>query len=156
MKKSRYTEEQIIGFIKQAESGLPIKDLCRKGGFSDATFYKWRAKYGGMDVPDARRLRELEAEMSNEDDDRGIEPEWTRVEALRKSAAHRLGSTPFNSPTGKGADRIFCATICLTLVSRLSLLCRMSTYVAPSTERQHLVYVETTSAFLGHRRSFSR
>ena len=42
--------------------GLPIKELCRKGGFSDATFYKWRAKYGGMDVPDARRLRELEAE----------------------------------------------------------------------------------------------
>jgi putative transposase len=45
MKKSRYTEEQIIGFIKQAESGLRIKDLCRKGGFSDATFYKWRAKW---------------------------------------------------------------------------------------------------------------
>jgi len=42
MRKSRYTEEQIIGFIKQAESGLPIKELCRKGGFSDATFYKWR------------------------------------------------------------------------------------------------------------------
>ena len=57
MKKSRFSEEQIIGFIKQAEAGMPIKEICRKGGFSDATFYKWRAKFGGMDVPDARRLR---------------------------------------------------------------------------------------------------
>lgn len=62
MKKSRYSEEQIIGFLKQAEAGMPIKELCRKGGFSDATFYKWRAKYGGMDVADARRLKELESE----------------------------------------------------------------------------------------------
>jgi putative transposase len=62
MKKSKYTDEQIIGFLKQAEAGVPIKDLCRKGGFSDATFYKWRARFGGMDVPDAKRLRELEAE----------------------------------------------------------------------------------------------
>ena len=61
-KKSRFTEEQISGFIKQAEAGVPIKELCRKGGFSDATFYKWRAKFGGMDVPDAKRLRELESE----------------------------------------------------------------------------------------------
>ena len=62
MKTSRYTEEQIIGFLRQAEAGVAVKELCRKGGFSDATFYKWRAKYGGMDVPDAKRLRELEAE----------------------------------------------------------------------------------------------
>ncbi len=44
------------------QAGIPIKEICRKGGFSDATFYKWRAKFGGMDVPDARRLRELEGE----------------------------------------------------------------------------------------------
>ena len=62
MKKSRYSEEQIIGFLKQAETGMPIKELCRKGGFSDATFYKWRAKFGGMEVSDAKRLKELEGE----------------------------------------------------------------------------------------------
>jgi putative transposase len=62
MKKSRYSEQQIIGFLKQAEAGMPIKELCRKGGFSDATFYKWRAKFGGMEASDAKRLRELESE----------------------------------------------------------------------------------------------
>ena len=50
----RFIEEQIIGFIKQAEAGMPIKGLCRKGGFRDATFSKWRAKFGGVDVPHAR------------------------------------------------------------------------------------------------------
>ncbi len=64
MKKSRFTEEQIIGFLKQAGAGLPITELCRKGGCSDATFYKWRARFGGMEVADAKRLRELESENS--------------------------------------------------------------------------------------------
>ena len=62
MKKSRFSEEQIIGFLKQAEAGMPVVEICRKGGFSDATFYKWRAKFGGMSVPDAKRLKDLEAE----------------------------------------------------------------------------------------------
>ena len=62
MRKSKFTEEQIIGFLKQAEAGMSVADICRSGGFSDATFYKWRAKFGGMEASDARRLLELEAE----------------------------------------------------------------------------------------------
>lgn len=62
MRKSKFTEEQIIGFLKQAEAGMPVAEVCRTGGFSDATFYKWRAKFGGMEVSEASRLRELEAE----------------------------------------------------------------------------------------------
>ena len=60
--KKRYNEEQIIGFLKEAEAGIPVKELCRKHGFSDSSFYTWRAKFGGMDVPDAKRLKALEAE----------------------------------------------------------------------------------------------
>ena len=62
MRKSKFTEEQIIGFLKQAEAGLAVAEICRKGGFSDATFYKWRAKYGGMQAGEATRLREVETE----------------------------------------------------------------------------------------------
>lgn len=60
--KKRFSEEQIIGFLKQAEGGVPIKDLCRKHGFSDISFYTWRNKFGGMEVPDAKRLKALEQE----------------------------------------------------------------------------------------------
>ena len=62
MRKSKFSEEQIIGFLRQAEAGMPVGEICRKGGFSDATFYKWRSKFGGMEASDAQRLRELEAE----------------------------------------------------------------------------------------------
>ena len=60
--KKRFTEEQIVEFLKQAEAGVPVKELCRKGGFSDAAFYKWRQRYGGMQVSEVKRVRELEAE----------------------------------------------------------------------------------------------
>src|SRR4051812_7769248 len=62
VKKKRFTEQQIIGFLKEAEAGVPVKELCRKHGFSDAAFYGWRTKFGGLQVNEARRLRELEAE----------------------------------------------------------------------------------------------
>ncbi len=62
MKKLSFTDEQIIGFLRQVEGGVPVKDLCRKHGLSDATFYKWRSRLGGLDVSEARHLRELESE----------------------------------------------------------------------------------------------
>lgn len=60
--KKRFTEEQIIGFLREAEAGMPVKDLCRQHGFSEASYYLWRSKFGGMSVPDAKRLKELEVE----------------------------------------------------------------------------------------------
>jgi putative transposase len=62
MKRSRFTEEQIIGILREQEAGIPVADLCRKHGLSSPTFYKWKAKYGGMDVSEARRLKALEDE----------------------------------------------------------------------------------------------
>jgi putative transposase len=61
-KGKRHTEEQIIGILKQADAGVPIPDLCRQYGISNATLYKWRSKFGGMDVSDAKRLKGLEGE----------------------------------------------------------------------------------------------
>jgi putative transposase len=62
MKKSRYTEEQIIAILKQHEAGVKTADLCREHGISDATFYNWKAKYGGLDVSEAQRLRQMDDE----------------------------------------------------------------------------------------------
>jgi len=62
MKPKRFSEEQIIGILKQAQADMKIVDLCRMHGISDATFYNWRSKYGGMEVSEAKRLKELETE----------------------------------------------------------------------------------------------
>jgi putative transposase len=62
--KKRFSEEQIIGFLREADKGVAVKDLCRRHGFSEASYYLWRSKFGGMDVSDAKRLKALEVENS--------------------------------------------------------------------------------------------
>jgi len=84
--KKRFSEAQIIGFLKEADGGVPVKELCRKYGFSDASFYLWRSKFGGMDVSDAKRLKALEVENARLKRllaETMLENEVTR-EALRK------------------------------------------------------------------------
>lgn len=84
--KKRFTEEQIIGFLREAESGLSVADLCRRHGFSEASYYLWRNKFGGMSVSDAKRLKELETEngrLKRLLADALLENEVTK-EALRK------------------------------------------------------------------------
>lgn len=84
--KKRFTEEQIIGFLREADAGVSVKDLCRRRGFSPASFYQWRAKFGGMSVSEAKRLKALEVENTRLKKllaDAMLENEITR-EALRK------------------------------------------------------------------------
>ena len=86
MKKGRFTEEQIIGFLREADKGIALKELCRKHGFSEASYYLWRSKYGGMDISDAKRLKALEVENARLKKllaDALLENEVTK-EALRK------------------------------------------------------------------------
>jgi putative transposase len=84
--KKRFSEAQIIGFLKEADSGVSVQELCRRHGFSEASYYLWRSKFGGMDVSDAKRLKALEAENARLKKllaESVLENEVTR-EALRK------------------------------------------------------------------------
>ena len=65
MRKSKFTETQIVSMIKEAESGIPVPEICRKHGIGQSTFYKWRSKYGGMEASDVKRLKELEEESAH-------------------------------------------------------------------------------------------
>lgn len=64
MKSSKFTETQIVSILKQADAGVPVKDICRQAGISAATYYAWKSKYGGLDASELRRVKELEAENS--------------------------------------------------------------------------------------------
>ena len=84
--KKRFTEAQIVGFLREVDAGVPVKDLCRKHGFSEASYHLWRSKFGGMNVSDAKRLKELEIENTRLKKllaDSLLENEVTR-EVLRK------------------------------------------------------------------------
>lgn len=90
--KKRFTEEQIIGFLREADVGLPIKELCRQHGFSEASYYLWRNKFGGMNVSDAKRLKDLEVENARLKKllaESLLENEVTK-EALRKSGKRTI------------------------------------------------------------------
>jgi putative transposase len=64
MKRARFTETQIVAILKEADSGVPVKDVCRKYEISDATYYNWKSKYGGMEASDLKKMKELERELS--------------------------------------------------------------------------------------------
>ncbi|ESZ02757.1 hypothetical protein X737_38020 [Mesorhizobium sp. L48C026A00] len=96
MKRSRFSEEQIIGILKEHEAGVSVKDLCRQHGVSDASIYKWKAKYGGMEVSEAKRLKTLEEENAR--------LKWLLADAMLDNAALKdlLGKNVWSAPSVQG------------------------------------------------------
>jgi len=87
MRKSRYSEEQIIRVLQEVESGRPVKEVCREYGVSTASYYSWKAKYGGMDINEARRLKELELE--NRRLKRAVADLTLREQALKETLSRK-------------------------------------------------------------------
>ena len=93
--KKRFTEAQVVGFLREADAGLPVKDLCRKHGFSEGSYDLWRSKFGGMRVSDAKRLKELEIENGRLKKllaDSLLENEVTREVLRKKWEPHQSGA----------------------------------------------------------------
>ncbi len=108
--KKRFTETQIIGFLHEAEAGVPVKQLCRKHGFSEASYHLWRSKFGGMTVSDAKRLKELTIENARLKKllaESLLENEVTR-EVLRKSGNRTSPSHGGAGPDRAGPERATC------------------------------------------------
>lgn len=103
--KKRFTEEQIIGFLREAEAGIAIKDLCRRHGFSEASYYLWRSKFGGMSVPDAKRLKDLESENARL---KKLLAEQLFENDLIKDALRKSGERTGTSHAGARVDRAWC------------------------------------------------
>jgi putative transposase len=99
MRRSRFSEDQIIGILKEHQAGIPVLDLCRKHGISDATFYTWRTKYGGMEVSDARKLKALEEE--NRKLKKLLAESMLDLSTLREALGKNVWSAP--SVQGSGA-----------------------------------------------------
>ena len=101
MKKKRFSEEQIIGVLKEAEAGMKVVDLCRKHGISDVTFYKWRSKFGGLEISEARRLKRLEEEnqrLKRLVADQALDILVLKEVLIKKSSGKPSGRRPFFMP----------------------------------------------------------
>lgn len=97
MKQSRFTETQIVAILREGDSGVNVSELCRKHGISNATYYKWKSKYGGLDASDLKRLKELEAENSELKKmfaDLSLENKGLKALIEKKGWDHRNGGTP--------------------------------------------------------------
>lgn len=103
MKRSRFSEEQIIAVLKEQEAGMATADVCRRHGISSATFYKWKSKYGGLEVSDARRLRQLEQE--NERLKKLLADSMLDNAMLKEISAKNVWPAPLASRILRGADQ---------------------------------------------------